>query len=157
MLKKLNKQKGFTIVEVMIVLAIAGVIMLVVFLAVPALQRNSRNTTRRADVSHLGAVLSEWVGNHQGTILSKVNDSTVAAGPDLTSETFSQMGKPANNTAVTTSANPWAAPAGAALDTFYVYSNATCNGSSPAYSTSAKSYAIAYYVEPGTTLQCAAF
>jgi prepilin-type N-terminal cleavage/methylation domain-containing protein len=40
MSKKLSKkEKGFTIIEVMIVLAIAGLIMLVVFLAVPALQR----------------------------------------------------------------------------------------------------------------------
>jgi prepilin-type N-terminal cleavage/methylation domain-containing protein len=46
-LKKRNE--GFTIIEVMIVLAIAGLIMLVVFLAVPALQRNSRNTQRNND------------------------------------------------------------------------------------------------------------
>ena len=151
------KSRGFTIVEVLIVLAIAGVIMLVVFLAVPTLQRNSRNTQRRADVSHLGGVLNEWVGNHQGTALTKVNDSTVAAGPDLTNETFAQITRPANNTAVTTSANPWTAPVGAALDTFYVYSNATCtNSTTPAYSTSAKAFAIIYYSEPSTTLQCAA-
>ncbi|MDQ3065292.1 MAG: prepilin-type N-terminal cleavage/methylation domain-containing protein, partial [bacterium] len=35
-----NNNKGFTIIEVLIVLAIAGLIMLIVFLAVPALQRN---------------------------------------------------------------------------------------------------------------------
>lgn len=34
-----NSPRGFTIVEVMIVLAIAGLIMLIVFLAIPALQR----------------------------------------------------------------------------------------------------------------------
>ncbi|HPW47952.1 MAG TPA: prepilin-type N-terminal cleavage/methylation domain-containing protein, partial [Candidatus Saccharibacteria bacterium] len=33
-------QKGFTIIEVLIVLAIAALILLIVFLAVPALQRN---------------------------------------------------------------------------------------------------------------------
>jgi prepilin-type N-terminal cleavage/methylation domain-containing protein len=35
---------GFTIIEVMIVLAIAGLILLIVFLAVPALEREARNT-----------------------------------------------------------------------------------------------------------------
>lgn len=44
---KRQTPRGFTIIEVMIVLAIAGVIMLVVLLAVPALQRNSRNYQRK--------------------------------------------------------------------------------------------------------------
>src|SRR3954469_17562583 len=101
-MKKLSiKEKGFTIVEVLIVLAIAGVIMLVVFLAVPALQRNSRNTQRRSDVSHLAGLVNEWAANHTGTTLTKVNDSTSAAGPDLTNENFASIAKPANNAAVT--------------------------------------------------------
>ena len=51
MLQNLKKRnQGFTIIEVMIVLAIAGLIMLIVFLAVPALQRNQRNTARKQDV-----------------------------------------------------------------------------------------------------------
>ena len=45
MLNRTKKHRsGFTIIEIMIVLAIAGLIMLIVFLAVPALQRASRNT-----------------------------------------------------------------------------------------------------------------
>ncbi|MDB5161280.1 MAG: hypothetical protein JWO96_660, partial [Candidatus Saccharibacteria bacterium] len=61
---KLNKkEKGFTIIEVLIVLAIAGVIMLVVFLAVPALQRNSKNTQRRADVAHMAGLINEYEAN----------------------------------------------------------------------------------------------
>lgn len=42
---KLNK--GFTIIEVVLVLAIAGLIFLAVFLALPALQRNQRDTQRK--------------------------------------------------------------------------------------------------------------
>ncbi len=42
-----NKNEGFTIIEVMIVLAIAALILIIVLLAVPALQRNSKNTTLR--------------------------------------------------------------------------------------------------------------
>jgi prepilin-type N-terminal cleavage/methylation domain-containing protein len=37
---KQKRQQGFTIIEVLIVLAIAALILLIVFLAVPALQRN---------------------------------------------------------------------------------------------------------------------
>ena len=59
MLKKLQKtnSEGFTIIEVMIVLAIAALILLIVLLAVPALQRGSRNTQRKNDVSALAGAI----------------------------------------------------------------------------------------------------
>ncbi|MBS7346174.1 MAG: type II secretion system protein, partial [Candidatus Sacchiramonaceae bacterium] len=41
-----HKKYGFTIIEVVLVLAIAGLIFLVVFIALPALQRNQRDTQR---------------------------------------------------------------------------------------------------------------
>jgi len=67
--RKLNKeQKGFTIIEVLIVLAIAGLIMLIVFLAVPALQRNSRNTQRRADISSVLGAFQEYSNNNNGQL-----------------------------------------------------------------------------------------
>jgi prepilin-type N-terminal cleavage/methylation domain-containing protein len=70
MLHKLKNRKseGFTIIEVLIVLAIAGLILLIVFLAVPALQRNSRNTSRREDVSHLAGLVDEYAANHGGVL-----------------------------------------------------------------------------------------
>lgn len=69
MFKKLKSEsKGFTIIEVLIVLAIAGLIMLIVFLAVPALQRNNRNTQRRADVSALLGAISEYITNNNGAL-----------------------------------------------------------------------------------------
>lgn len=61
-----KKQKGFTIIEVLIVLAIAGLIMLIVFMAVPALQRNSRNTQRKNDVSALLGAVNEYTSNNSG-------------------------------------------------------------------------------------------
>jgi prepilin-type N-terminal cleavage/methylation domain-containing protein len=71
MLSKLQnkREQGFTIIEVLIVLAIAGLIMLIVFLAVPALQRNQRNNARTADASRVGAAVNDWVGNHNGAII----------------------------------------------------------------------------------------
>jgi prepilin-type N-terminal cleavage/methylation domain-containing protein len=69
MLKKSsNSQKGFTIIEVLIVLAIAGLILLIVFLAVPALQRNSRNTQRKNDVSAILSGMSEYINNNSGSL-----------------------------------------------------------------------------------------
>jgi prepilin-type N-terminal cleavage/methylation domain-containing protein len=70
MLKKLRKtdSEGFTIIEVMIVLAIAALILLIVFLAVPALQRSSRNTSRKSDAGHLSAAVNDFVTNNSGTL-----------------------------------------------------------------------------------------
>ncbi len=67
---KLRNQKGFTIIEVLIVLAIAGLIMLIVFLAVPALQRNSRNTQRANDAALVGGIVNECLGNRNGVSTS---------------------------------------------------------------------------------------
>jgi prepilin-type N-terminal cleavage/methylation domain-containing protein len=65
---KSSNNRGFTIVEVMFVLAIAGMIMLIVFLAVPALQRNSRNTQRKSDASRVAAALTDFVSNSNGAL-----------------------------------------------------------------------------------------
>lgn len=70
MLSKIRnrKEQGFTIIEVLIVLAIAGLILLVVFLAVPALQRNARNTSRKEDVASIMGGISEFVNNNNGNL-----------------------------------------------------------------------------------------
>lgn len=70
-----RKEGGFTIIEVLIVLAIAGLIMLIVFLAVPALQRNSRNTQRKNDVSNILSAVTEWANNNGG-VLPATTDKT---------------------------------------------------------------------------------
>ena len=41
-----NSKKGFTIIEVVLVLAIGGLIFLMVFIALPALQRSQRDAQR---------------------------------------------------------------------------------------------------------------
>lgn len=75
---KNRKESGFTIIEVLIVLAIAGLIMVIVFLAVPALQRNQRNTARKEDSSNLLAAVSEYAGNNNGglpTTTAQITDN----------------------------------------------------------------------------------
>jgi prepilin-type N-terminal cleavage/methylation domain-containing protein len=65
---KQKRQEGFTIIEVLIVLAIAALILLIVFLAVPSLQRNARNTQRKSDVANLGSAISNFEGNNSGAL-----------------------------------------------------------------------------------------
>jgi prepilin-type N-terminal cleavage/methylation domain-containing protein len=71
-----NKQ-GFTIIEVLIVLAIAGLIILIVFLAVPALQRNSRNTQYKNDAASLLSAASEFTNNNNGKLPTTTDAATV--------------------------------------------------------------------------------
>lgn len=67
-----SDQQGFTIIEVLIVLAIAGLILLVVLLAVPALNRNSRNTTMKNDVQSVLSGFSDFAGANDGTLPATV-------------------------------------------------------------------------------------
>ena len=84
-----NKEKGFTIIEVVLVLAIAGLIFLMVFIALPALQRNQRDTARRNDVSTVASAFTTATNNNRGTapangtIASTQFGSTATGVPDF--------------------------------------------------------------------------
>lgn len=62
--ENINSKQGFTIIEVVLVLAIAGLIFLMVFVALPALQRSQRDTARRNDMSRVDTSLVQWQTNH---------------------------------------------------------------------------------------------
>ena len=68
-----NKESGFTIIEVVLVLAIAGLIFLVVFLALPALQRSQRDTQRRSDLGRFMAQLETYASNNNGSYPTAAN------------------------------------------------------------------------------------
>lgn len=59
---------GFTIIEVVLVLAIAGLIFLMVFIALPALQRSQRDTQRRNDLGRLETAITQFQTNNNGRI-----------------------------------------------------------------------------------------
>lgn len=63
-----GRKGGFTIIEVVLVLAIAGLIFLMVFLALPALQRNQRDTQRREDLGKLVSQIDAFRSNNRGAI-----------------------------------------------------------------------------------------
>jgi prepilin-type N-terminal cleavage/methylation domain-containing protein len=72
---KLNRKsnKGFTIIEVLIVLVIASSVLLIVFLAVPQLQRNSRNTQRRSAVASIAGAVNEFNTNNSGALPAAIS------------------------------------------------------------------------------------
>ena len=69
----LKNKKGFTIIEVVLVLAVAGLIFLMVFLALPALQRAQRDAQRKQDLAIVRAAINTYKSNNGGS-LSKLRN-----------------------------------------------------------------------------------
>jgi prepilin-type N-terminal cleavage/methylation domain-containing protein len=69
-MQNIKSKKGFTIIEVVLVLAIAGLIFLMVFIALPAMQRSQRDTQRKNDYSQLSAAITQYVTNNNGNLPS---------------------------------------------------------------------------------------
>lgn len=155
-IKKRNPsaQKGFTIIEVMIVLAIAGLIMLVVFLAVPALQRNSRNTTIKNDASALAAGISEYASNNNGSAPNKITQDTTDHSKLLVGDTgTSQATAKVNGSTTLGNTAPQTAPSSFAAGTLYWGTGKSCDGT-----TTSRASTVWYYVEvsgtPSGTPKC---
>ena len=66
MSKQELKQKGFTIIEVVLVLAIAALIFLMVFIALPALQRNQRDAARKDVLGKVASAVTTYQSNSRG-------------------------------------------------------------------------------------------
>lgn len=161
MLRNLKKnQSGFTIIEVLIVLAIAGLIMVAVFTAVPALQRSSRNNDRKSSSSQVIASISSYVANNNGvlpvagTLANAVLDYkpgffTVASifyGTSASIPVAVTSGGTGSSTILTT-------------DNVIFISGVVCNATNTGASAtgvSSRSYVVLYGVETGAggTIQC---
>ena len=60
--------RGFTLIEVVIVLAIAGLIFVIVFLAVSAAQASRRDNERRQGAGRLISGAESYAGNNNGNL-----------------------------------------------------------------------------------------
>lgn len=174
MLSKLkkNNHEGFTIIEVLIVLAIAGLILLIVFLAVPALQRNATNTNIKNDASSIAAAVSEYENNNSGALPAVISADSGVSG------TYFLCG--AGDTSGCTASGITDSPAqfkvgqysaagmgksgangdfsfqtegtslGTTYDQLFIESGATCSGNAVVTTgASSESIAIAYNIESG--------
>ena len=151
MLSKLHKSKkgqGFTIIEVLIVLAIAGLILLVVFLAVPALQRNSRNTQRKDDVARVGSAIQEFTNNNNGTLPTATDNASIQA-------LLGTLAYYTNTNVTVSGAGSGTVTNGTTVDTVNIYTGSKCaamTGGRGATSTGAttREIAIVYSSETGS-------
>ncbi|HEY0965216.1 MAG TPA: type II secretion system protein [Candidatus Saccharimonadales bacterium] len=71
-----KQEKGFTIIEVVLVLAIAALIFLMIFIALPALQRGQRDTARKNDANTVATAFNTWRGNHRGSLPNLASGGT---------------------------------------------------------------------------------
>ena len=65
----MKKSSGFTIIEVLLVLGIAGLIMLMVFVALPGLWSSQRDADRRANVMNFISALKTFQTNNSRGLL----------------------------------------------------------------------------------------
>lgn len=63
----LKKEKGFTLIEIVLVLAIAGLLLVIVFLAVSGAQKSRRDSQRKNDLSRLSSQIESYASNTNGT------------------------------------------------------------------------------------------
>lgn len=143
-----RKSEGFTIIEVMIVLAIAALILLIVLLAVPALQRNSRNTTLKNDAATVAGGISTYESDNNGTLPTYINGTgTVSVGTSATDTNMEKISVNGSTQVSTVGTAPTSVPAG----TIQVMTGVDCNGNS-----STRAVAMYYSIETSSTpkLQC---
>lgn len=66
MFERLKASKGFTLIEVVIVIAIGALIILVILQAVSSAQRSQRDSTRRQEAGQIAAALEQYAANNGG-------------------------------------------------------------------------------------------
>lgn len=135
MLQNLKDKRGFTIIEVVIVLAIASLILLAVFLAVGGAQRTQRDQARKSIAGRTGSALENFASNNNGSVVGFTGGSYFNGITDPDSN-----GAPAPGTSS-------GAPGSANQGVHYALSN-ICNGTNATTTgASTRNYAILYWSE----------
>jgi prepilin-type N-terminal cleavage/methylation domain-containing protein len=147
-----HNEEGFTLIEIVLVLAIAGLILLIVFLAVSGAQKSRRDTQRKEDVSRITSQLESYASNNAGAYPTSQAQLSAFATTYMTPN--SDYSDPSSGTWYGTATSlvygngTPATPGYIEYDTGYV-----CNGSvmGPAPGGSQRDYAIVMDLEQGTT------
>ena len=164
-MKNKSQRDGFTIIEVVLVLAIAGLIFLMVFVALPALQRSQRDTQRRDDMARFMSQLSQYQSNNNGKVPADKGAYTTfianylkAGGdtfqdPSTGSDYQIKNWKKCTNSDCKAGSNPDSLGSSTLMGDIYVYTNATCEGESPVYVQGDRKIAIRIKLE-GAGIYC---
>lgn len=137
-----TNNKGFTIIEVVLVLAIAGLIFLMVFIALPALQRSQRDSQREQDLSRFMSQINSYQSNNRGAVPTAANvDSFVTSYLNVGGDTFEDPNGSAYT--VTGGTGARATPAATTVGTIYYHTAARCGANGEITSASGQTRKIA--------------
>lgn len=149
--------RGFTIIEVVLVLAIAGLIFLMVFIALPTLQRNQRDTQRRSDLSRFQAQINQYQANNKGD--TPINSP--ACAPSANTNVSGFINRYMQNWNDPLNGNPYpcagtaanATASTAAPGTWFYRQNGKCNGENVVAASGNREFAIVMKLE-GSGVAC---
>ena len=154
-----NSKKGFTIIEVVLVLAIAGLIFLMVFIALPALQRSQRNTRRRQDMARILSAFNDYQANNNGSFPTDFDSFIVKyVDPSCKDNEGKYKAENCSDQAVDPDGSPYKIKAGTigtnpeeGSHEIHFYTKAKCNGENAVTDTTggSRSIAITYTLEGG--------
>lgn len=152
---KQKREQGFTIIEVLIVLAIAALIFLIVFLAVPALNRNSRNNAIKHDAANILSAVQTFESNNNGQLPSSAGSGCSASNGTATISNSALASTQSNTISVqpTTTCSSASAqtPATPALNAVVVDVGYDCNGGNkPPFTQNSRSVAVFFVIEGGS-------
>ena len=170
MLIKTNSQKGFTIIEVVITIAIGAAVMALVLNAVAGARRSQRNNARSADISQLAGGINQYIANNnalpdeftdidQLVKLGHYTDAEINAQASWFTLIPATLGefewKPAYTTAPVNGTGPLMTAMGATntADNVVIAQKAKCDGAQLA-AAGIREMAIAYYLEGQDTMNC---
>ena len=175
-MKKGEKRSGFTIIEVSLVLAIAGLIFLMVFIALPQLQRSQRDSRRRDDILSFLETVKKYQTNNRGALPNFLGNSSQqiaeADKPDTTQKDTWQdfynkyLGKSfidPDGTAYVLNARKCVTSGSENCNytkpeyvdhNLYVFTQATCNGEKAVTTSNPRNVAVMYKLE-GAGVYCA--
>ena len=169
-MQDIKSKKGFTIIEVVLVLAIAGLIFLMVFIALPAMQRSQRDTQRRNDYSQLSAAMTSYMTSNNGSLPAAgkldpskyINDSGtdpsgfVYALNVIKCTSTSCADTKVKNGTTDSADTAYGTKTTTKGESHYVtvFTNAKCVDGQPAYAKSARAFAVYGYLESGNGTYC---
>ncbi len=142
-----RNQNGFTLIEVVLVLAIGGLIFLLAFLAFQQVSVNRRDTQRRADLKRVQADLENFKANTITGAYPLSPGVTTAEGYSFVSTYLADLKDP--STGVAYAITDGSAPT--QIGSFMYKSPRICNssGGTTGSGASADNYAIVWWLEKG--------